>query len=57
MKVSKIFTQIRNVINEREDKILLEIDNKFNDIYFKDEIIHKCENLPNKIKKSIEKGN
>ena len=35
IKVSKIFTQIRNVINEREDKILLEIDNKFDDLYFK----------------------
>ena len=56
LKVSKIFTQIRNVINEREDKILIDIDDKFNNIYFKEEIIHNSENLPNKIKKSIEKG-
>ncbi len=56
IKVSKIFTQIRNVINDREDKILLEIDNKFDDLYFKEEIIHHCENLPSKIKKSQEKG-
>ena len=56
IKVSKIFTQIRNFINEREDKILLEIDNKFDNLYFKEEIIHHCENLPSKIKKSQEKG-
>ncbi len=29
IKITKIFTQIRNVINEREDKILLEIDEQF----------------------------
>ena len=56
MNVSKIFTQIRNAINQREDKILLEIDDTFNNIYFKEEIIRLSENLPIKIKKSIEKG-
>ena len=56
MKISKIFTQIRNEINDREDKLLLEVDNKFDDLYFKEEIIHKNENLPNKIKKNLEKG-
>ena len=56
MKVSKIFTQIRNELNEREDKILFDIDDKFNNIYFKEEIIHRSENLPNELKKSIEKG-
>jgi hypothetical protein len=35
MKISKIFTQIRNVINNREDELLLEVDNKYNDIFFK----------------------
>ena len=56
MKISKIFTQIRNEINDREDKLLLEVDNKFDDLYFKEETIHKNENLPNKIKKNLEKG-
>ena len=56
MKISKIFTQIRNAINQREDEILLKVDNRYNEIYFKEDIIHKTENLPNKIKKSLEKG-
>ena len=56
MKITKIFTQIRNVINEREDSILLEVENIFENLYFKEEIIRKGENLPNKIKISLEKG-
>ena len=57
MKITKIFTQIRNVINEREDSILLEVENIFENLYLKEEIIRKSENLPNKIKISLEKGN
>ena len=51
-KISKIFTKIRNAINEREDEILLQVDN----ILFKEDIIKKYEKLPNEIKKSLEKG-
>ena len=29
LKIQKIFTNIRNVLNEREDEILLEVDNQF----------------------------
>jgi len=56
MDVTKIFTKIRNHLNEREDEILLEIDDKFNNLYFKEELFNKSENLPNKIKISLEKG-
>ena len=56
LKISKIFTKIRSAVNEREDKILSEIDHKFDSIYFKEEIIQKNEDLPIKIKKSIEIG-
>ena len=31
-RVQKIFTQLRNSLNEREDKILLDIDQKFNEL-------------------------
>ena len=34
LKIQKIFTKIRNVINEREEKLLIEVDNQFNEIYF-----------------------
>ena len=43
-------------MNEREDKLLLEIEEYYNKTYFKEDIIKKSEKLPNKIKKSIEKG-
>ena len=48
--LSKIFTKIRNIVNEREDKLLLELDTKFDEIYFKEDIIKKGEKLPNQIK-------
>ena len=56
MKVQTIFTKIRNVLNEKEDKLLYDIDEEYNNIYFKEELIKESEKLPNKIKKSIEKG-
>jgi hypothetical protein len=56
LKVQKIFTNIRNKINEREDEILSEIDNKYDTYYFKEDIIKECDKLPNKIKISLEKG-
>ena len=56
LKVQEIFTKIRNALNEKEDKLLLDIDEYYNKTYFKEDIIKKSEKLPNKIKKSIEKG-
>ena len=56
MNVQTIFTKIRNVLNEKEDKLLNDIDEQFNNIYFKEDLIKESEKLPNKIKKSIEKG-
>ena len=54
--VQKIFTKIRTAINEREDELLLEIDNKYNDNFCREDIIEESIKLPNKIKKSLEKG-
>ncbi len=56
LKIQKIFTQIRNILNEREDKLLLEVDNQYNNKYFNEKIIKESEKLPNKIKLSLEKG-
>jgi len=55
-KIQKIFTKIRTTLNEREDELLLEVDNKYNDIYCNEDIIKESEKLPNKIKLSLEKG-
>ena len=56
VKVQKIFTNIRNVINNREDELLLDIDKKFNDKSIEEEVFKEIEKLPNKIKVSLEKG-
>ena len=56
LKIQNIFTKIRNIINEREDEILLEVDNQFNNLYFNEDLIKESEKLPNKIKISLEKG-
>ena len=56
LNIQKIFSKIRNTLNNREDELLLEVDKKFDDIYFDDEFIKKCEKLPNQIKSSLEKG-
>jgi len=42
--------------NNREVELLLEVDTKFENIFFKEGIIKKSEILPNKIKISLEKG-
>jgi len=54
LKIQKIFTKIRNIINNREDELLIEVDKKFNQEYFNENIIKDCEKLPNKIKTSLE---
>ena len=56
IKIQKIFTKIRNTLNDREDKLLIEVDNTFEEIYFNEELIKKSEKLPNKIKISLENG-
>ena len=57
LKISKIFTQIRSAINQREDELLLEVDKQYNKLFIDEEFIKKNKNLPKKIKKSIDKGN
>ena len=56
LDIQKIFTQIRNVINEREDEILLEVDKKYDELFFKEEFIKESEKLPSKVKFNLEKG-
>ena len=55
-RIQNIFTKIRTVLNEREDELLLEVDNKFKDLFGNENIIKEYEKLPNKIKLSLEKG-
>ena len=56
IKISKIFTKIRDAINEREDKLLLEVDNIYEKTYFKEELIKEGEKIPIQIKNNLEIG-
>ena len=56
MRIQKIFTKLRNAINDREDKLLIEVDKQSDDNFVKDDISKECEKLPNKIKILLEKG-
>ena len=56
-KIQKLFTWLRNELNNREDELLLKVDNAFDKVYFKEEIIKESEKLYNKIKISFEKNN
>jgi len=56
LKIQKIFTQIRNTINDREDQILFQVDKEFDECFFKEDLIKESEKLPNKIKISLDRG-
>ena len=53
--IQQIFTKIRTTLNEREDNLLLKVDEEFNKLYFEGDI-KKIEKLPNEIKRSLAKG-
>ena len=55
-KIQKVFTKIRNAINQREDELLLKVDKQIENTFFEEKIIKEAENLPDKINKSLEKG-
>jgi hypothetical protein len=56
IEIQKIFSKIRDEFNKREDELLLEVDQKYNNLYFDDEFLKKSEKLPNLIKNNLEKG-
>ena len=55
-KIQKLFTEIRNVLNEKEDQLLLDIDKKYEEYFFNEEFIRKSEKLHKLVKISLEKG-
>ena len=56
LKVQKTFTQIRSELDDREDKLLLEIDREFDEKLLNEDLVIESEKLPNKVKISLEKG-
>ena len=55
LSIQKIFTKIRNTLNEREDELLKETDEIFNQKFFDEKLFKEAEKLPNKIKLSLER--
>ena len=39
--IQKVFTKLRNELNNREDEILLEVENKYNELYSTQDIIKR----------------
>ena len=56
LEMLNIFTKIRNFLNERENQLLLEIDNKFELFNFNDNVIKDSEKLPKKVKSLLDIG-
>ena len=56
LNIQKIFTKLRNCINDREDELLMNLDNKFDELYYNENSIKESEKLPKKIEISLEKG-
>ena len=56
LNIQQIFTKIRSEINNREDQLLIEVDQKFENIFYKENIVKESQKLPIKIKDSLEKG-
>ena len=54
--IQKIFTKIRNSLNDREDVLLLQVDNKYENLLCNENVIKECEKLPKRIKESLERG-
>ena len=56
LKIQKIFTKLRNILNDEEDELLKKIDKYFNDSFFSENLIKEGEKLSQKIKISLEEG-
>ena len=55
-EIQIVFTSIRNILNKREDELLLEVNKKYDKLFFNDEFIKEIDKLPNKIKMLLDKG-
>ena len=56
IKIKKVFTNIRNEINKREDELLLDVDKKLGSFFLNKEYFNNIDKIPDKVKISLEKG-
>ena len=54
--IQQILTKIRNEINNREDKLMEEVDKKFSDTFLDENILKQAEKLPDKIEVLLSRG-
>lgn len=54
--IKEIFSLITKILKERENKLLLELEDIFNIPFFNEDSVQKGEILPNRIKQSLENG-
>ena len=52
----KIFTKLNAALNKREDEIISDIEKKFSESYFDENIIKQGKKLPQKIKAPLDKA-
>ena len=55
-KIQNIFTKIRKALNNREEELLTQVDEQFENLFFKEDFIHNIEKYPKKIKHLLEKN-
>ena len=56
LEIQNMFTKVRTLINNKEDEILLQIDNKYEELYSNKDYIVEIDKFPEKINKSLEQG-
>ena len=56
LKIQETFTKLRNCINNKEDELFIELENKFEELFLKEGKIKEYEKLPNKLKNLLIKG-
>ena len=56
LSIQNIFNQIKIALNEKEEKLLLEVENQYKEIFDNEDIIEESEKLSNKIKSLLEEG-
>ena len=55
IKIQKIFTEIGNAVDDREDELFVEIDKRFDEICFNESIINDNKILENEMKEYLKK--
>ena len=55
-KIQKVFTKLRAALNDREDELLLKVENYYENLFFNEQTLKEYSKLPNKINASLEEG-